>query len=660
MRARVFTPLVLLMAFSSCQKEEKAVAREASVSSAQCAGCHPKEAASYRHVAMSRSFATLGAAPEFVEGRVAHAASGRQYAVLRRNGKLIQRRWELGPQGREEHVMELEATHVIGSGHHAKTYVHRQTSGEMIELPLSWYSQEKRWDLSPGFDQPTPKDFTRLVDERCLFCHNGYPDAEGKLAEGIDCQRCHGPGARHVELASAGKPAAAAIVNPKKLDPVRQEEVCLQCHLETTSAELPAMLRRFDRAADTFRPGETPGTYVVHFDDGRSDKFEVVNQGYRMRQSACYLKSGGKLQCTSCHSPHAARAADFRTQCLSCHTAPHRTEDCISCHMPRRPVDDVPHVRMTDHKIAIPGKERTATAQGLDIYAPALRGPDRDLYLGAALVLNGKGRKEGIAMLERVADAPGRGLAVLGEAYFAEGRLADAMATLRRALEKEPSLPKAHYNLGQVLAASGNPEEGRKELETALRLQPRFPEAEFTLANLLLKQGLPQDAEAHYQAALHLRPVYAEAASNLGSLLLSAGRLDAAQAALETALRIDPALATAHNNLGRFFAEKQDWAASLRHLQRAVKLDPSSLESSFNLAGVLQQSGDLRGAISAFRALLRSHPDFADGHLGLGQCLGDAGQIDAAIAEFREALRLRPGHPLAQQNLAVALSLRGR
>lgn len=68
------------------------------------------------------------------------------------------------------------------------------------------------------------------------------------MPEGIDCQRCHGPGALHIEAAgrAGGKPEEirGAIVNPQRLSPGREMEVCMQCHLETTSQALPHAIQR--------------------------------------------------------------------------------------------------------------------------------------------------------------------------------------------------------------------------------------------------------------------------------------------------------------------------------------------------------------------------------------------------------------------------------
>src|SRR5262245_18430508 len=295
--------------------------------------------------------------------------------------------------------------------------------------------------MSPGYDNATPPDFTRLADDSCLFCHNGYP-AGASLAEGIDCQRCHGPGSRHVDLASRGgaqKPEIrAAIVNPGRLTPELQMDTCMQCHLETTSAELPGMIRRFDREPYSFRPGEPLGAYMVHFDQpsGYRDKFEIVNQAYRLRQSLCFQKSGGRLTCVTCHDPHDAPRGEkavawYRAKCIGCHTsvkaANHpamQAADCASCHMPRRRTMDAVHVVMADHLIQRKAPrdpdgalaERTLSYRGsLVVYYPELLPQtERDLYLGVALITGSADRRRGIELLERAvqSDAPAKAIAV--------------------------------------------------------------------------------------------------------------------------------------------------------------------------------------------------------------------------------------------------------
>jgi Tfp pilus assembly protein PilF len=665
------------------------------VDAVQCQACHDAIHRSYRHVAMASSFASVAKAAPIEDytrnNRFAHPASGRHYEMTNRAGRYFQRRYEIDTRGVEVNVFEQEVTYAIGSGKHARTYLHRSESGELTELPVTWYTQEGRWGMSPGYDNAAPQDFTRIAGDSCLFCHTGYPGIGGALAEGIDCQRCHGPGSRHVELASGGAAAKedirAAIVNPGRLSPDLQMDVCMQCHLETTSAELPQMIRRFDREPYSFRPGEPLGAYMVHFDHpagaGHVDKFEIVNQAYRLRQSLCFRKSEGRLTCITCHDPHdaprgEAAIAHYREKCVGCHAtvkvaghASLQAANCASCHMPRRRAEDAVHVIMTDHLItrkppardaSRPLQERTENYRGpLALYYPERLPPaERDLYIGAASITGSADRRHGIELLEKAVQsgAPAKAVAVLGEGYLAEGSPQRAVEMFRQAVSKDPSLAQARYNLGLALEAEGKLTESRREFEQAIRMKVPFPEAHYALANVLAKAGELRLAESQYQDAIRERPVYAAARSNLANMYAGQGRMEEARAELEQSLRVNPAFAEAHNNLARVLATQHRIADALDHARRAVAVNPEYVEARYNLARLLQETGASDAAIAEYRRTLAIKPDLVEAHLSLGQALGDAGKLDAAIAEFREVLRLAPRHAEAQGNLDTALAIK--
>ncbi len=365
-------PACLLLLSAACGSKAPSTepsTQAAYVNAAVCATCHREISETYRRTGMGRSFARAGREP-FAEARFFHRASDRHYAVYRKDGRLFQRRHQLAAAGAEINVVEKEMHYVIGSGNHSRTYLTRKPDGRLAELPLSWYSEGKGlWAMSPGYDRPDQEDFRRDINYQCMFCHNGYPnvaagaDSSGtapifpaELPEGIDCQRCHGPGGAHVAAMQSGKKDQTAIVNPARLSPERQMDLCMQCHLETTSFRLPGAIVRYDRPLFSYRPGEPLGDYALHFDhapnSGREDKFEIAHAAYRLRQSSCFLKSGGKMVCTTCHNPHDTAAA--KPACLGCHpdAARHDTpRGCAGCHMPKRRTEDVVHVVMTDHLI---------------------------------------------------------------------------------------------------------------------------------------------------------------------------------------------------------------------------------------------------------------------------------------------------------------------
>ena len=231
------------------------------VAAETCAACHKTIWETYRKTGMGRSFyrpAPSNTVASDSPGKTFyHKPSDSYFSMLRREGKFYQRRYQIGPNGQQMNVMEKQIDFVMGSGNHARAYLHRTARNTLVELPLGWYAEKGGyWAMNPGYDRPDHEGFRRKIPYDCMFCHNGYPRIpaghdqpfaepvyDDPLPEGIDCQRCHGPGGRHLQLA---KTAGArrdeirnAIVNPSRLSAERREEVCIQCHLETTSFPLP-------------------------------------------------------------------------------------------------------------------------------------------------------------------------------------------------------------------------------------------------------------------------------------------------------------------------------------------------------------------------------------------------------------------------------------
>ena len=83
-----------------------------------------------------------------------HPASATYYQMLKRGGVLIQRRYQLGFEGKETNVDEKQVDYIVGSGNHMRTYVHRERDGTLLELPLAWYAEKGGyWAMNPGYDR---------------------------------------------------------------------------------------------------------------------------------------------------------------------------------------------------------------------------------------------------------------------------------------------------------------------------------------------------------------------------------------------------------------------------------------------------------------------------------------------------------------------------
>jgi tetratricopeptide (TPR) repeat protein len=649
------------------------------VNSATCAGCHRDIAKTYRLTGMGRSFYRPSAKNTVEDYKVHNTlynrASDRYYAMLERGGEWYQRRYQIGFGGKETNVVEKRVEYVIGSGNHSRTYLYRNSEGNLVEMPVSWYSEKGGyWAMSPGYDRANQEDFRRTIVNECFSCHNSYPQAvqpeaqtaasnftdptfSDRVPEGIDCQRCHGPGRAHIEAARSGhaipETIRRTIVNPARLDRDRQLETCFQCHLETTS-RMASKIPRYDRAPFSYRPGEPLSNYFGYFDHapgtGHDDKFEIAHAAYRLRMSACFRAS--KMTCTTCHNPHPIPRGEeakrhYAAVCKTCHTNTHAAAngDCIGCHMPQRRSDDVVHVVMTDHYIQRnkPSRDLLAAFQeadfaNLDTYRGAAipyyppessKQPDGQLYTDVAQVLDSGDRAPGILRLQQD-------------------------------LEKSPpTRPEFYYELAEAYEKSGKHGEAIRWYDEALRHDPEFRPAIDGLAVALIGFGNADRAVDLLEKAVASRPADAVALTDLGNVYLKQGKLDAAQQALTRALTVNPDTPEAQNLLGLALAQKQDWAGAERSFRAAIAIQPELAAAHQNLANLLARGGDTAQAGYHFEKAIAGDPDNADARDRYGVLLAMTGSYDQALVQLREAVRLNPNLAQAHGDLADVLSAQG-
>lgn len=667
------------------------------VGDAACASCHEAEYRGYQAHGMARSFYPLTpetAVEDFSGVEVLHEPTGLRYRAYREGDRFFQEEYRLDAAGRRVHALVREMLYVVGSGTAARTYL-AESNGHLYELPLTWYTQPRKWDFSPGYREDNPR-FDRLVPDRCMTCHNSYPAGvpyvEGKYTQvplGIGCERCHGPGALHVEtqLASAdtGDGFDETIVNPKHLSLDRRLDVCQQCHLSGT-----VMLLRAGRTAYDFRPSQDLAGYVALFSSDQAEadgQIGVISHADRMRQSVCFTATQGQpaaMECITCHNPHEGfrdkGPGYFNRTCLGCHDAgllagqvapaarPDHTGEanCIACHMPRV-ASEAPHSSFTDHwiRVVVPEAPKPVAAHQPVILHPYF---DRDRRGAAAAVMTGmayvvygtqfrdrQALQTGIGHLEQaLAQQPDAGEAhyLLGYARMQLGQWQAAIPALEAAVRLDNRIPERLNALAQAYEATGgDPARTGQAYEQALQRQPALAGVRVNYGRFLETQGRLEEALAQYQRAAADQPWLAPAQYNLGTAQLRKGQTRPAEAALRQALSLHPDHVEALGNLGLLYAAAGRSAEARALFERAVQVAPQNAVALANLGTWHLQAGDFARAIDLLTRAVAVNPAALDALVNLAVAHFQQGDREQARLYARQVLQQHPNHPTARQLL---------
>lgn len=556
-----------------------------------------------------------------------HAKSGFYYTMLRRDGKFFQRRYLLGRDQKPIHVHEEEVSYVAGSGNHARSYLRHHPNGVITQLPITWYSQERRWGMPPGYDVPDHVDFTRAVPQGCVFCHTAYPRLQPERAgdphyfpspipEGIGCERCHGPGGAHVQLASQGEPEEKlrkTIYNPGRDTPEAQRTVCYQCHMESSVNSLGTRILRPGRNIFSFRPGQSFSEYAVQFSlEGASNqRFEVVQHADLMEASRCFQASRGRMTCTSCHDPHRKvprkeAVAYYRQRCLECHapgklihhSAAQLARDCTQCHMPRGVPTNGGHTVFTNHRIGIhskasaPKPDRANLPRERLVFREAYRdlSEDEKLYFLAAAYLDAP-----VEELGRRPDLAQRGVQLMQD-YLA--RASSQRVSLVYRSMAENLLGKGYHALNEAAAAL-------KHYDRAVKLQDDQLQPLYNLALLSAQRGALLLSEQYFSKVLQRFPEHVPSIHGLGALAEAAGRQAEALRYFEQALHLFPSSLASHYRLAQMSLAQQDAGKAAERLQKCLSLNPKYLPALMDLGHLWTRQNKLVEARQCFEQALR-------------------------------------------------------
>lgn len=609
-----------------------------------CKQCHSSVHESFQHTGMGKSFdlATREkSSADFSKNHVIYDAKlDLTYTPFWKDNTLFIREFRI-VQKDTVHNKVQRIDYIIGSGQHTNSHLY-QENGYLFQAPLTYYTQDGKWDLPPGFENGFNTRFNRIIGLECMSCHNAYPEfvkgSENKFTHvpnGIDCERCHGPGSLHVANIQKGILVDTAlyidysIVNPGKLPIDLQFDLCQRCHLQGN-----AVLAEGKSFYD-FKPGmalkDVMRVFLPRYENA-DNQFIMASHADRLKQSACFKVMASRhsndnelrpyknaLTCVSCHNPHVSVKNSnpdvFNAQCRSCHSSnqeikcsenPTRlskaNNDCVSCHMPMSGSIDIPHVRVHDHYIRKNPEVYTETnhlVKGRFLGLECVNDPNPPSTEVLKAYLNQFERFEpgqfnlldSAAKYISATDATSSMATKIHFYYLKQdynqliqlvsGK--DLKSFLATELNKS-SLSNEHawaaYRLGEAFSYVGQPNEAFQCYAQAVKLAPYFPDFQNKKGSAALQLGQNNEAFQIFQELTIENPMFTQAWSNLGYMHLMKGDAATAMKLYNYALSLNPDYVAALMNKSGLLLSQNYSAQAKETLRRILKVDPGNQKAT--------------------------------------------------------------------------------
>ena len=620
------------------------------VGMSMCRQCHSTIYDSYIQTGMGQSFG--------LANRLKSSAHFDEHVVIRDsvNGYLYHPGWDGDSLYLLEFLMRGKDTvyqrkerinYIVGSGQHTNSHI-RNLNGYLYQVPATYYTQKGQWDLPPGFEGGFNSRFNRKIELECMSCHNGMPELVSgsenkylKIPNGIDCERCHGPGSKHVaekmnrNLVDTSKFIDYSIVNPSKLPIALQMDVCQRCHIQGN------VVLNEGKSFSDFRPGMKLSSVMNVFMPvykGDEDAHIMASHAERLKMSKCFLVSAAKaengsekeqlkpyknaLTCITCHNPHISVRKTgkevFNNACLSCHDQSANSSivknpvshsllsctesevarmkfenNCVTCHMPKNGSIDIPHVRVTDHFIRIPVSDKEV-------------GRIRE-FIGLACINNEKvdsitRAKAFIAYFEKFSSNP---------AFLDSAEQLINIGGEKNLMQSFHVLVHLYYlkeNYEKVL------EINRKIFKEAIfpsktSADNRDAWTAYRIGQSYMESSELKSAIEYYQLAVNLAAYQPDFRNKLASAQHDAGMVSEAEKNYLFIMKENPEFVSAYTNYGYLrLTEFQDVKQAEQMYDRALSLDPLNEQAMINKSGVLIYRKRFREAEAILKSLISRYP----------------------------------------------------
>jgi protein O-GlcNAc transferase len=241
-------------------------------------------------------------------------------------------------------------------------------------------------------------------------------------------------------------------------------------------------------------------------------------------------------------------------------------------------------------------------------------------------------------------------------AYKKQGKIPQAIAKLKDALQERSNYAAAHRSLGILYRRLKKYPKATYHLEQAAKLEPQSAQVHYSLGLVYFRAGHRAKAAKSLNKAATLDPKNAQLLASLGAVLI---RMDPEQAlrVLHKAVKLKPQDGEMLHQLGLAYRKAAGRAARLRqkakvapYMKKAEKymvlasaFADKSARLHFDLGVLYRRTDRLNQAISHYERAVSLDPKLASAWWDLGHVYSKVKRNDDAVKAYQKYIDLRGG-----------------
>lgn len=224
-----------------------------------------------------------------------------------------------------------------------------------------------------------------------------------------------------------------------------------------------------------------------------------------------------------------------------------------------------------------------------------------------------------------------------------------------QALDEDPKLAEAHYNLGCIYEALRDDPKAAGEYKKALQINPGLGVAAANWGALLMRHGKLDEALVVLKRAMSKDSKNSPVLLNMAAIYQRKGDGEKALKSAAEVLTRDPGNVGAYRIMASVYYHRDDMDMAHLICLRGLKVKDKDPRLLNTLGLVLLRKGDVPGALANFRAALEQVPDMIPTRFNVAKIALDYKDFRVAEQEFRKILQYEPENRKAAIGMGIAM-----